>query len=82
VLDAANGVIHEPMAELSAYASATFWPHGAIRAGIAGGGGLVAAIAAYLVGIPIASGLVIIVGSFLFLLTVVTFVGEARKRRA
>jgi hypothetical protein len=80
VLDANQGTIHQPLAEIAAFASATFWPHGAIRAAIAGVGGLLAAIAAYLIGIPIVSGLVIVVGLFLFLLTVVTFVGEARKR--
>jgi hypothetical protein len=74
-------VIHEPLAEIAAFASAIFWPHGAIRAAIAGGGGLLAAIAAYLIGIPIVSGLVIVVGLFLFALTIVTFVGELGKRR-
>jgi hypothetical protein len=82
VFNVTSGVIHEPLAEIAAYASAIFWPHGAIRAAIAGGGGLLAAIAAYVIGIPIVSGLVMIVGLFLFLLTVVTFVSEVRKRRA
>ena len=80
VLDALHGVLHQPMAEMAALASATFWPAGAIRAAIAGGGGLVAAIGAYLVGIPIVSGVVIVIGLFLFVLTVVTFVAEARRR--
>lgn len=80
LLDTNRGVIQEPMAEMSAYASATFWPYGAIRGAIAGGAGLVAAVAAYLVGIPIVSGLVIVVGLFMFVLSVVTFVAELRKR--
>ena len=80
VLDALHGVLHQPMAEMEAYASATFWPAGAIRAVVAGGIGLVAAIAAYLIVIPIVSGIVIVVGLFMFVLTVVTFVAEARKR--
>lgn len=80
VLDALHGVIHQPMAEMAAYASATFWPRGAIQAVVAGGGGLLAAIAAYLIGIPIVSGVVIIVGLFMFVLSVWTFVAEARKR--
>ncbi len=81
VLDALHGVVHQPMAEMAALASATFWPGGAIRAVIAGGGGLLAAIAAYLVGIPIVSGIVIVVGLFLFVLSVVTVVAELRKRK-
>jgi hypothetical protein len=79
-LDANQGVIHRPMEEMSAYASATFWPMGAIRAVLVGLAGLAAAIVAYLVGIPIVSGLVIIVGIFLFVLSVATLVAEARKR--
>ena len=82
VFDAVNGVIHEPMAEMSAYASATFWPGGAIRSVVAGGGGFLVALAAYLIGIPILSGVVIVVGLFMFVLSVVTLVAELRKRRA
>ena len=81
LLDASNGRLHEPMAEMGAYADATFWPSGAIRSAIAGGGGLVAAIAAYLIGIPIVSGLVMIVGLFMFALSVMVFAGYARKGR-
>ena len=82
LLDANNGVLHEPMVEMAAYADATFWPSGAIRSAIAGGGGLVAAIAAYLIGIPIISGIVMIVGLFMFVLSVVVFVSYARKPRS
>ena len=78
---AAPSGVHQPMAEMAAYASATFWPRGAIQAAIAGGGGLLAAIAAYLVGIPIASGIVVVIGAFMFVLSVLTFVAEAQKRR-
>jgi hypothetical protein len=80
LLDANNGVLHEPMAEMAAYADATFWPSGAIRSGIAGGGGLLAAIAAYLLGIPIFSGLVMIIGLFMFVLSVAVFASQVRKR--
>ncbi|HEX3266209.1 MAG TPA: hypothetical protein VHR16_11125 [Candidatus Limnocylindrales bacterium] len=79
VLDATNGVIHEPMAEMSAYAKATFWPRGAIRAAVFGIAGLLAAVAAYAIGIPIVSGLVIIVGLFLVAITVFTFFAELRS---
>ena len=81
-LDANQGRVHQPMAEMSAYASATFWPYGAIRSILVGGAGLLAAIAAYLIGIPIVSGLAITVGLFMFVLCVVTLVAEARKRWA
>ena len=79
-LDVNQGVIHTPMAEMSAYASATFWPYGAIRSVLVGGAGLIGAVGAYILSIPIISGLVIIVGLFLFVLSVVTLVAEARKR--
>ena len=82
LLDASNGVIHEPMAEMAGYADATFWPTGAIRSAVAGGGGFVVAIAAYLIGIPIVSGLVMIVGLFLFVLSVAVFVDYLRKARS
>jgi hypothetical protein len=80
VLDALRGVIHQPMAEMEAYANATFWPGGAIRGAIAGGGGLIAAIGAYAIGLPIVSGVVIVIGLFLFMLTVATFVSQARRK--
>lgn len=79
-LDVNQGVVHRPMAEMAAYASATFWPLGAIRAVLVGGVALLFAVGAYLVGIPILSGLVIIVGLFMFVLSVATLVAEARKR--
>jgi len=79
-LDANQGVVHQPLAEMSAYASATFWPYGAIRSIVVGGVALLVAIAAYLVGIPILSGLVVIVGAFMVVLSVVTLVAEARRR--
>lgn len=82
LFDAGLGKLHEPLAELGAYASATFWPGGAIRGALVGGGALLAALVAWAVGIPIVSGLVIIVGLFMFSLSVFTFVAEARKRGA
>ena len=79
-LDANQGVVHQPMAEMSAYASATFWPYGAIRSIVVGGVALLLAIGAYLVGVPILSGLVMVVGVFMAVHSVVTLVAEARKR--
>lgn len=80
LFDAGLGRLHEPLAELGAYASATFWPGGAIRAAGVGGGALLAAIAAWLIGIPIVSGIVIVVGLFVFSLAAFTFLVEGRKR--
>lgn len=73
--------IRFPLQEMSAYASATFWPHGAIRSVVAGLIGAVLTVGAYLTGIPILSGFVIVVGLFLVVLSAVTLASEARKRR-
>ena len=76
--DARRGAVIEPLAALGAYASATFWPGGAIQAGVAGLGGLAAAVVAFVLSIPIVSGVVIIVGGFMALMAVFTFVHEGR----
>jgi hypothetical protein len=70
--------IHLPLAEMAAYASATFWPRGAIRAATAGGAGLVIAVGAWFVGIPIVSGIAIVIGGFLFVMAVYSFIHEGR----
>ena len=79
VFDARAGVAHLPLAELAEYASATFWPAGAIRAAVVGGLGAVVAFVAWSLGIPIVSGLVALIGAFLFVMAVYTFVHEGRK---
>ena len=61
------------------YASATFWPAGAIQAAVAGGIGLVIAVVAWLVGIPVLSWILVIVGAFLFVGALYTFIHEGRK---
>ncbi|MFL5778754.1 MAG: hypothetical protein ACJ761_07400 [Chloroflexota bacterium] len=73
-----RGRIHRPLKELAAYASATFWPRGAIRAAVAGGIGLVMAVVAWLVGIPVVSWIIVVIGGFLFVMAVYTFVHEGR----
>jgi hypothetical protein len=78
VYDPHRRVVHQPRAEMAAYASATFWPRGAIRAAVAGGVGAILAIAAWFVGIPILSGVAIVIGGFLFVMAVYTFVHEGR----
>lgn len=80
VYDPRRGAVNRPQVELAAYASATFWPHGAIRAFVAGAGGGLLTVAAWIVGVPILSGLAIIVGVFLLAMAVFTFVHEGRIR--
>jgi hypothetical protein len=78
LFDAQNERIHHPLDELAAYASATFWPAGAIQAAVAGGAGALIAAVAWLVGIPILSGVLVVVGGFMFVMSVFTFVHEGR----
>ena len=74
-----TGEIHLPLEDLAAYASATFWPAGAIQAAVAGGVGLIIAGVAFFLGIPILSGIAIVIGLFLFVMAIYTFVHEGRK---
>src|SRR3954468_12927907 len=71
---------------MAAHASATFWPGGAIRTIVVGGLGAVVAIVAWMLGIPIVSGVVAVIGAFMFVMAVVTFIAEGwvwwRGRRA
>jgi hypothetical protein len=71
--------LHLPLEDLAAYASATFWPAGAIRAALAGGIGLVMAVVAWFLGVPVLSGIAMVIGLFLFVMAVYTFVHEGRK---
>jgi hypothetical protein len=70
--------IHLPLDEMAAYASATFWPRGAIQAAVAGGAGLAIAVGAWFVGIPVVSGIAIVVGAFMFAMAVYSFIHEGR----
>ena len=70
--------VHLPLEEMAAYASATFWPGGAVQAAVAGGFGLVLAIIGWFLPIPIVGWILIIVGGFLFVMAVFTFVHEGR----
>ncbi len=72
--------LHLPLEEMAAYASATFWPGGAIRAAVAGGVGLLIAVVAWSVGIPVLSWIAIVIGLFLFVGAIYTFIHEGRKR--
>jgi len=80
VFDPHRDAVHRPLEQMSAYASSTFWPRGAIRGAVAGIIGALLAVGAWVAGIPIVSGVVIVVGVFLVVLTVATFAHEARVR--
>ena len=80
LFDARSGRLHLPLAEMGEYASATFWPAGAIQAAVAGAVGGVIAVAAWLAGVPIVSGVLALVGGFMLVMAVFTFVHEGRKR--
>ena len=67
-----------PLEALAAQASATFWPAGAIQAGVAGVVGAVIAVVAWLLAIPVISWIGVVIGGFVVLMSVVTFVHEGR----
>ena len=79
VFDARSRRIHLPLEAMAAHASATFWPAGAIQAAVAGGIGGVVAVVAWFLGIPLLSGLLMLVGAFMFAMAVYTFIHEGRK---
>ena len=79
VFDARNRRVHVPLDEMAAHASATFWPGGALQAVVAGGIGAAIAIAAWFLGIPVLSGVLMVVGGFMVLMAVYTFIHEGRK---
>ena len=82
LFDRRNRRVHLPLDEMAEYASATFWPAGAIQAAVAGGAGAVIGLIAWSLGIPIVSGVVAVIGAFMFAMAVWTFVHEGRKRIA
>ena len=77
--DTRDRSVHLPLEDMAAYASATFWPGGAIQAAVAGGVGLVIAVVAWFLGIPVLSGIAIVIGLFLFVGAIYTFIHEGRK---
>jgi hypothetical protein len=78
-----NGpVLQFPLQALEAYASATFWPAGARQAATAGIGGAILAAVAWVIGVPIVSGILVVVGACMALLAVLTFVWEGRRATA
>ena len=82
VFDTRSRRVHLPLEAMAEHASATFWPAGAIQAAVAGGIGGVIAVVAWFLGIPILSGLLMLIGGFMFAMAIYTFVHEGRKPRA
>jgi hypothetical protein len=80
VLDPRSGRVTRPQQVMSDYASATFWPSGAIRSVVAAVIGVLLVVGGWVLGIPIVGWLLILVGAFLVVLSVVTLVAEGRKR--
>lgn len=73
LFDARSRRAHLPLEEMAAHASATFWPVGAIQAAVAGGIGGVIAVGAWIVGIPVLSGLLMLIGGFMVVMALYTF---------
>ena len=78
--DARSGLIHRPLEAMSAHASATFWPDGAIQAAVAGGIGGAVAVVAWTSSIPVLSGIAAVIGGFMAVMSILVFVQEGRKR--
>jgi hypothetical protein len=78
LFDRRSGRVDRPLHAMAAHASATFWPSGAVQAAVAGAIGGVIAVVAWLVGIPLLSGLLVLVGGFMFAMAGYTFVHEWR----
>ncbi len=79
VFNARSRRVHHPLDEMAAHASAAFWPGGAIQAAVAGGIGAAIAVVAWVLGIPVLSGLLIVIGGFMVVMAVYTFIHEGRK---
>ena len=82
VFDPRTQGLMRPLEEMAEQASATFWPAGAAQAAVGGAGGAIAAIVAWILSIPILSGLVVLAGGFMAVMAVYTFVAEGRRRLA
>ena len=63
---------------MAAHASATFWLAGAIQAAVAGSIGGLVAIVAWFVGIPVISGVLVVIGGFMVVMAAYTFIHEGR----
>jgi hypothetical protein len=79
VYDAVRGEIRHPSPEMAEAASLTFWPRDAIRTVLAIAIGLVVAVGAWQLGIPLISGAVALFAAFMIGIFVFTLVSEGRK---
>ena len=79
VYEPGRGVINQPQAEMADYASATFWPKGAIRTVVAIVIGVAVAVGAWVVGVPLVSGLVALFAGFMVAIFVFSLVVEGQK---
>jgi hypothetical protein len=79
LFDTRSRRVHYPVEEMAAQATATFWPSGAIQAAVASGIGGLIAVVAWVLEIPVLSGLLVVVGGFMVVMAVYTFIHEARR---
>ena len=79
VFEPGRGAIHLPQVEMGEYASATFWPRGAIRTIVAIVIGVAVAVVAWLLGIPLLSGAVALFAAFMVAIFVFTLIVEGRN---
>lgn len=82
VIDPRVPRILRPLDLMAEHATATFWPGGAIQAFVAGAAGLGIAILGWYLGIPVVSWIAILVGGFLVVMAVFTFIHEGRRTLA
>jgi hypothetical protein len=80
VYDPQRSRVDLPSEAMAAIASATFWPWGAIRALVATAIAVGIAAAAWAIGIPIVSGLVILFAAFMAAIFLSTFVVDGSRR--
>lgn len=79
LFDARSRRVHLPLEAMADYASRNFWPAGAIQAAVAGGIGAAIAVVGWSLGIPVFGALLMLIGSFMVVMAVYTFVHEGRK---
>ena len=79
VYEPGRGAIHAPNREMAEYASATFWPGGALRTAVAIVIGIVVAVISWQAGVPLLSGSVALFALFMVGIFVFTLVVETRK---
>lgn len=85
VFEPARGVIRLPQDEIAEFASAEFWPWGAVRTVVAIVIGLAVAVGAWQLGIPLLSGGIALFALFMVAIFIASFyvaIRDTRKRRA